>query len=110
MSADPFATVTVPAAPLAATAAWHAAVDAAGGQCSCTGACGRSHRAFPAHRCPHRLAANGSRLLLAGDGRVYCPRCFDPIARASRRAAQERAAAASAARYAQDDLLSLLEL
>lgn len=48
--------------PIATTAAWRAAVDAADGQCQHTG---------KSDRCSHTLNG-GYRLYLDSDGRVYC--------------------------------------
>jgi hypothetical protein len=105
---SPLDTVTLPTTPIAATRTWLNAVDAAEEQCQCTGACGKSHRAHPAARCPEHRVTLGARLYLARDGRVYCRACFSPIERAAARATADRAALANAERYPQDDLFALL--
>ncbi len=94
--------------PIWATSVWRAAVQAAHGMCQCAGACGRKHAASGGH-CDQYQGLNGLSLNLAANGEVYCPRCFAAIARAL---AQDTAAAkarAAAERYAQDDLLALVD-
>lgn len=107
MTNSPIDTVTLPTTPFSATPAWKAAAQAAGYQCECAGACGRSHRAHPGQRCPNKQGEAGTRLHLH-EGAVYCARCFDPITRAARKQAEQQAREAAAERYAQDDLLALL--
>jgi hypothetical protein len=100
-------TVNLPTIPFSATPAWLAAAKAAGYQCRCTGACGKSHRAHPDQRCPAKQGESGTRLHLH-DGQLYCAHCFDPITKAARKQADAQTQQAVSARYAQDDLLSLL--
>lgn len=84
-------TIEVPPEPLAATAAWRAAVAAAGGVCTCTGACGKAHQRT-AGRCLHSLTG-GYRLFLTAAGELVCAGCFDALSSLRRQAT--RAAAQS---------------
>lgn len=70
-------TIEVPPEPLSATAAWRAAVAAAGGVCTCTGACGKAHQRT-AGRCLHCLTG-GYRLFLTTTGELVCAGCFDAL-------------------------------
>jgi hypothetical protein len=70
-------TIEVPPEPLAATAAWRAAVAAAGGVCTCTGACGKAHQRT-AGRCLHSLTG-GYRQFLTPAGELLCAGCFDAL-------------------------------
>jgi hypothetical protein len=107
VTGSPIDTIELPEIPFCATPAWLAAVQAADGLCQCAGACGKKHKATGG-RCDQRQGLNGQTLHLAEDGSVYCPRCFNPVARNLRQAADAEAAEANAARYAQDDLFALL--
>jgi hypothetical protein len=70
-------TIEVPPEPLAATAPWRAAVAAAGGVCTCTGACGKAHQRT-AGRCLRSLTG-GYRLFLTTAGELLCAGCFDAL-------------------------------
>lgn len=101
MSANTIETVSLPLEPLGAPATWRAAVEKAGGQCTCEGACGRSHRSKPQQRCGHTLTG-GHRLHLTDAGALLCAACFDAQA-----AAQRRAARAAAPQVEPDGLFDL---
>jgi hypothetical protein len=98
----------IPGQPFGATPAWRAAVRAADGLCQCAGSCGRKHTASAGH-CDQYQGLNEQILHLATDGRVYCPRCFAPIARSLAQHAADARAGAAQAQYAQGDLFALLK-
>jgi hypothetical protein len=79
-------TIDVPAEPLAATAAWRAAVAAAGGVCTCTGVCGKQHQRT-AGRCLRSLTG-GYRLFLTTAGELLCAGCFDALSALRRKTAR----------------------
>lgn len=70
--------------PIFATPAWIAAVTACGGECQCTGQCGRKHTASKG-RCDREQGKNGITLHLTRLGAVCCPRCHDGVARTDAR-------------------------
>lgn len=106
VTGSPIDTITLPTVPFCATPAWKSAVENADGMCQCASACGRKHTATQG-KCDQYQGLNSQTLHLATDGKVYCPRCFGPVARALRHAADTAAAEANAALYAQDDLFAL---
>ena len=87
--------------PLGDPPAWSAALAAAGNQCQCTGACGRTH-GRTGRRCDREHDVAGTRLIAApghlslpetiaanrptADLRAWCPTCYD-LARRRHRAA-----------------------
>jgi hypothetical protein len=81
--------------PVGASPAWLAAAEAAEGQCTCTGACGRSHAKKPAKRCDRTLTGR-YRLYLTGDGQLWCEECLGAAAAQQRKSVREQAPAPEA--------------
>ena len=92
MTATPHtpATKSLVFVPVGASPAWLAAAEAAEGQCTCIGGCGRSHAKKPAGRCDRTLTGC-YRLYLTGDGQLWCEECLDIAAARQRKAAREQA-------------------
>lgn len=99
--------------PIVCRALWLAVIEAAGGQCECSSACGKNHRGGRCQRIEGQgvhslgrihLSAVPKRLgmpfhmaasLPAADLKAVCPECFKGMAASNKKAAEGRAAAAT---------------
>lgn len=107
MTNSPIDTVTLLTLLFNATPAWLAGANAAGYQCRCTRACGKSHRAHAEQRCPVKSRATREPACTCTTALCTAPAASTRSPR-PRKQADAQAQQAIAARYAQDDLLSLL--